>query len=74
MVEETLLKERFEGITKYRLGVNMPIERTTCWCSTLDEVMDALENQKKHFEKEGAKIISQRIRRERVTEFYTLGC
>ena len=61
-VGESLLYAKFEGITKYKLG-DQELERSTHWCFSLDEVFQALENQKKRFEKNGAKIISQRAQR-----------
>jgi hypothetical protein len=72
--DEKTISRRYEGITQYKLGDNKPLERATHWCASLYEVLNALSFQKKHFEKQGAQIISQRVRKQEITEFYTLGC
>jgi len=74
-LKEKVIAKRFEGITRYQLdNKSMPLEHSTHWCLSFDGVLDALVNQKKHFEKQGARIISQRVRKEETVEFYTLGC
>ena len=64
MFKEKVVIQRFEGITRYRIGANSPLERPTHWCSSLADVLDALKAQKQFFTKQGATIISQRIMRE----------
>jgi len=67
-VGESLVHQRFEGITKYQMGGQIPLERPTAFCGSLDEVLQLLENQKKQFEGKGAKIISQRVQRQATFE------